>query len=137
MNWVQGESGVIVPPNGYLKQLVKFVKTLMSFLIFDEVQTGLDTGEMFASQTFGVTPGINSLAKAIAGGFPMGAVLANDNAAESSCLETMLQHFGGNHSGCAAAKSIYQFYFRRKNCWINPKKMVHTSLKNFKCVKET
>ncbi len=112
---VQGESGVIVPPEGYLKQLKEVCEDSNVLLIFDEVQTGFGrTGEMFASQTFGVTPDITSLAKAIAGGFPMGAVLANDDVAESFVPGDHAATFGGNPLGCAAAKASINFILEEK-----------------------
>lgn len=107
---VQGESGVIVPPEGYLKELRKICIDSDVLLIFDEVQTGFGrTGEMFASQTFDVTPDITSLAKAIAGGFPMGAVLANDDVAETFEPGDHAATFGGSPLGCAAAKASINY----------------------------
>lgn len=112
---VQGESGVIVPPNDYLKQLKEVCDDSNVLLIFDEVQTGFGrTGEMFASQTFGVTPDITSLAKAIAGGFPMGAVLANSDVAESFLPGDHAATFGGNPLGCAAAKASINYILEEK-----------------------
>jgi acetylornithine/N-succinyldiaminopimelate aminotransferase len=112
---VQGESGVKVPPTGYLKHLKEVCEDSNVLLIFDEVQTGFGrTGEMFASQTFGVTPDITSLAKAIAGGFPMGAVLANDNVAESFVPGDHAATFGGSPLGCAAAKASINFILEEK-----------------------
>jgi len=112
---VQGESGVIVPPKDYLKQLKEVCEDSNVLLIFDEVQTGFGrTGEMFASQTFGVTPDITSLAKAIAGGFPMGAVLANNNVAESFVPGDHAATFGGNPLGCAAAKASINYILDEK-----------------------
>jgi len=107
---VQGESGVIVPPDGYLKDLKKICSDSDVLLIFDEVQTGFGrTGEMFASQTFDVTPDITSLAKAIAGGFPMGAVLANNDVAATFEPGDHAATFGGNPLGCAAAKASINY----------------------------
>ncbi len=112
---VQGESGVIVPPKGYLKELKDVCIDSDIILIFDEVQTGFGrTGEMFASQTFGVTPDITSLAKAIAGGFPMGAILANNDIAESFMPGDHAATFGGNPLGCAAAKASINYILDKK-----------------------
>jgi acetylornithine/N-succinyldiaminopimelate aminotransferase len=73
-------------------------------LIFDEVQTGFGrTGEMFASQTFKVAPDITTLAKAIAGGFPMGAVLASDEVGSGFQPGDHAATFGGGPLACAAA----------------------------------
>ncbi len=90
---VQGEGGIILPPQGYLDGLKKICHENDVLLIFDEVQTGFGrTGEMFASQKYKVTPDITTLAKAIAGGFPMGAILASEEVETLLNLETTLQH---------------------------------------------
>jgi acetylornithine/N-succinyldiaminopimelate aminotransferase len=103
---VQGEGGVIVPPEGYLKELKKVCHEKDVLLIFDEVQTGFGrTGQMFASQTFDVTPDITSLAKAIAGGFPMGAVLAGKEVGETFQPGDHAATFGGSPLACAAANA--------------------------------
>ncbi len=103
---VQGEGGVIVPPEGYLMELKKVCHEKDVLLIFDEVQTGFGrTGHMFASQTFGVTPDITTLAKAIAGGFPMGAVLASKEVGETFEPGDHAATFGGSPLACAAAKA--------------------------------
>ena len=107
---IQGEGGVVVPPESYLKDLKKVCHDNDVLLIFDEVQTGFGrTGEMFASQTFGVTPDITTLAKAIAGGFPMGAVLANNDVAVTFEPGDHAATFGGNPLACAAAKASINF----------------------------
>jgi acetylornithine/N-succinyldiaminopimelate aminotransferase len=107
---IQGEGGVIVPPDGYLQELKNVCTDNDILLIFDEVQTGFGrTGEMFASQTFGVTPDITTLAKAIAGGFPMGAVMANNDVAETFEPGDHAATFGGNPLACAAAKASINY----------------------------
>ncbi|MCE7697344.1 MAG: aspartate aminotransferase family protein, partial [Methanobacterium paludis] len=103
---IQGEGGVIVPPERYLMELKKVCYEQDVLLIFDEVQTGFGrTGQMFASQTFGVTPDITTLAKAIAGGFPMGAVLASKEVGETFQPGDHAATFGGSPLACAAAKA--------------------------------
>jgi acetylornithine/N-succinyldiaminopimelate aminotransferase len=100
---VQGEGGVIIPPEGYLNELKKLCHENGVLLIFDEVQTGFGrTGEMFASQTFKVTPDITALAKAIAGGFPMGAILASAEVADAFQPGDHATTFGGGPLACAA-----------------------------------
>ena len=107
---VQGEGGVIVPPKNYLKNLKELCNDNNILLIFDEVQTGFGrTGEMFASQSFGVTPDISTLAKAIAGGFPMGAVMANTDVAGTFQPGDDAATFGGNPLACAAAMATINF----------------------------
>lgn len=101
---IQGESGVIIPPEGYLKELRKVCNENDVLLIFDEVQTGFGrTGEMFASQLFGVTPDITTVAKALGGGFPIGAVLAGNEVSNAFEPGNHAATFGGNPLACAAA----------------------------------
>jgi acetylornithine/N-succinyldiaminopimelate aminotransferase len=101
---VQGEGGIIIPPDGYLYELKNICHENDVLLIFDEVQTGFGrTGEMFAAQTFKVTPDIMCLAKAIAGGFPMGAILANEQVGGSFEPGDHAATFGGGPLACSAA----------------------------------
>ncbi len=81
---------------------------------------------MFASQTFGVTPDISTLAKAIAGGFPMGAVMASNDVADTFEPGDHAATFGGSPLACAAAKASINL-FSMKNCLKNQKKMEYTS----------
>lgn len=101
---IQGEGGVIVPPEGYLKELREICDENDVLLIFDEVQTGFGrTGEMFASQLFNVTPDITTIAKALGGGFPIGAVLADEEVGNAFEPGDHAATFGGNPLACAAA----------------------------------
>lgn len=101
---VQGEGGVIIPPEGYLKDVQELARQNDVLLILDEVQTGFGrTGEMFASQLFGVEPDITTVAKAMGGGYPIGAVLANERVAMAFEPGDHGSTFGGNPLGCAAA----------------------------------
>ncbi|MCB2185738.1 MAG: aspartate aminotransferase family protein [Deltaproteobacteria bacterium] len=80
---VQGEGGVVVPPEGYLAGLRKMCSERGALLMFDEIQTGLGrTGRLFAYEHYGVEPDVMTLAKALANGLPAGAVLARGEAAE-------------------------------------------------------
>lgn len=107
---IQGEGGVIVPPEDYLKNLKEVCHENDVLLIYDEVQTGFGrTGEMFASQSFGVTPDITTVAKAIAGGFPMGAVLAGDDVGETFAPGDHAATFGGSPLACAAATASINY----------------------------
>ncbi|HHY01037.1 MAG TPA: acetylornithine transaminase [Methanothermobacter sp.] len=100
---IQGEGGIIIPPQGYLDELKKICHENDVLLIFDEVQTGFGrTGEMFASQKFKVTPDITTLAKAIAGGFPMGAILASTEVGSAFEPGDHAATFGGGPLACAA-----------------------------------
>ncbi len=93
---IQGEGGYIVPPRNFHKKLRKLADENNALVIMDEVQTGFGrTGKFFASEHFGVEPEIISIAKAIASGIPMGAVVVRDklNFSEPSLHSNT---FGGN-----------------------------------------
>ncbi|MEE9199394.1 MAG: aspartate aminotransferase family protein [Dehalococcoidia bacterium] len=78
---IQGEGGVNVPSKEYLRQLREWCDQRDMLLIFDEVQTGLGrTGELFGYQYFGVEPDVMTLAKALGGGIPIGAIMAKEKA---------------------------------------------------------
>lgn len=104
---VQGEGGVIIPPEGYLKQVRELCDEYDALLIMDEVQTGMGrTGKLFASELFGVVPDIICLAKALGGGvMPVGAVVAKEKVFKN-WFDNPFVHtttFGGNPLACAAA----------------------------------
>ncbi|MCM3791907.1 MULTISPECIES: putrescine aminotransferase [Priestia] len=104
---IQGEGGIILPPENYLKEVRALCDEYDAILIFDEVQTGMGrTGEMFASELYGVVPDILCLAKAFGGGvMPAGAVVAKEKVF-SSFFDNPFMHtttFGGNPLACAAA----------------------------------
>lgn len=104
---IQGEGGVIIPPQDYLKQVRELCDEYDVVLIFDEVQTGMGrTGKMFAAELFEVTPDIICLAKAFGGGvMPAGAVVANEKVFKN-LFDNPFMHtttFGGNPLACAAA----------------------------------
>jgi acetylornithine/N-succinyldiaminopimelate aminotransferase len=112
---IQGEGGVIIPSKDYLKNLKEICLDNEVLLIFDEVQTGFGrTGEMFASQTFGVTPDISTYAKAIAGGFPMGVVMASNEVADTFEPGDHAATFGGSPIACAAAKASINYILDNK-----------------------
>ncbi|MFC4003110.1 acetylornithine transaminase [Prauserella oleivorans] len=104
---VQGEGGVIVPPDGYLQAAREITAKHGALLIVDEVQTGIGRlGSWFGFQQAGVTPDVVTLAKGLGGGLPLGACLATGEAA--SLLEPG-QHgttFGGNPVCCAAGLAV-------------------------------
>lgn len=109
MEPVQGEAGVIVPPEGYLKQVRELTDAHDTLLILDEVQTGLGrTGTMFACEHEGVVPDIMCLAKALGGGvMPLGATVATRKVWEKAYggLSKAVLHtstFGGGARACAA-----------------------------------
>ena len=104
---LQGEAGVITAPAGYLKAAREMCTKTGALLLLDEVQTGMGrTGKMFAHQHFGVEPDAMSLAKGIAGGLPLGALLAKDEIAKAFTPGTHASTFGGNPVATAAACAV-------------------------------
>lgn len=101
---IQGEGGVRVLPPEYLRGLRKLCDDHGLLLIFDEVQTGIGrTGKLFAYEWTGITPDIMPIAKAIGGGFPVGACLATAEAAKGMTLGTHGTTYGGNPLAMAVA----------------------------------
>ena len=104
---VQGEGGIRPVPDADLKQMRALCETHGLLLIFDEVQCGVGrTGKMFAHEWAGVTPDIMMVAKGIGGGFPLGAVLATENAASGMTAGTHGSTYGGNPPGCAVGNAV-------------------------------
>jgi acetylornithine/N-succinyldiaminopimelate aminotransferase len=104
---VMGEGGVRVVPHNFLKALRKLCDDNGLLLIFDEVQTGIGrTGDLFAYQHTGVEPDIMALAKALGGGFPIGACLATTEAAKGMTAGTHGSTFGGNQLAMAAGNAV-------------------------------
>ena len=104
---VMGEGGVRVVPPQFLRALRELCDQRGLLLIFDEVQTGIGrTGELFAYQRSGVTPDIMSLAKALGGGFPVGACLATADAAKGMTAGTHGSTFGGNPLAMAVGNAV-------------------------------
>jgi acetylornithine/LysW-gamma-L-lysine aminotransferase len=98
---VQGEGGVRIGDKGYFQKVRQICDANGTLLIIDEVQTGFGrTGTMFACEQF-VVPDMLCLAKSLAGGIPMGAVLCNDRIKVP--LKSHTSTFGGNPTACAAA----------------------------------
>jgi acetylornithine/N-succinyldiaminopimelate aminotransferase len=104
---IQGEGGVRSAPNAFFKALRQLCDEKGMLLVFDEVQTGMGrTGELFAYKRLGVTPDVMSLAKALGGGFPIGAVLATAEAASGMTPGSHGSTFGGNPLAVAAAGAV-------------------------------
>lgn len=100
---IQGEGGVNIPSEGYLEEIRDLCDQKGLLLIFDEVQTGMGrTGRLFAYEHHGIVPDVMTLAKGIAGGLPMGAILAKEEVAQCLVPGTHASTFGGNPV-CAAA----------------------------------
>ncbi len=104
---LQGEGGVRSPPPAFFKALRQLCDEKGLLLVFDEVQTGMGrTGELFAHRRLGVTPDVMSLAKALGGGFPIGACLATADAAAGMTPGSHGSTFGGNPLAVAAANAV-------------------------------
>lgn len=104
---LQGEGGVRAPSNEFLRALRELCDANGLLLIFDEVQTGMGRlGSLFAYQRTGVTPDVMALAKALGGGFPIGACLATAHAAEGMTPGSHGSTFGGNPLAVAVANAV-------------------------------
>jgi acetylornithine/N-succinyldiaminopimelate aminotransferase len=103
---IQGEGGVRVASNQFLRALRELADANGLLLVFDEVQTGMGrTGDLFAYQHTGVTPDIMALAKALGAGFPMGAFLTTEAAGKGMTPGTHGSTFGGNLLAMAAGNA--------------------------------
>lgn len=100
---IQGESGIIVAPDGFLQEVRKLCDEKGIVLIFDEIQAGLGrTGRLWACEHWNTIPDILCLAKGIAGGVPMGATLVKPNILAAISKGEHSSTFGGNPISCAA-----------------------------------
>ncbi|WP_026485820.1 acetylornithine transaminase [Caldanaerobius polysaccharolyticus] len=107
MEPIQGEGGIYEADEGYLRKVRELCDEKGLLLIFDEVQCGMGrTGELFAYQHYGVQPDIMTLAKAIAGGLPLGAMIATDEVASAFKPGDHASTFGGNPVACAAGVAV-------------------------------
>jgi predicted acetylornithine/succinylornithine family transaminase len=106
---IQAEGGVLLPPPGYLAQLRAVCSDRGALLVFDEVQTGVGrTGSFYAFEQENVVPDVVTLAKGIAGGVPMGVMLASEEVSRGFEPGTHASTFGGNPLASAAALYIQQ-----------------------------
>ncbi|WP_299028529.1 aspartate aminotransferase family protein [uncultured Sulfitobacter sp.] len=104
---VQGEGGIRPLPDACLKGLRDLCEEHGVLMILDEVQCGVGrTGKLFAHEWAGITPDIMMVAKGIGGGFPLGAVLATENAASGMTAGTHGSTYGGNPLGCAVGCAV-------------------------------
>lgn len=110
---IQGEGGIIVPPDGYLRQVKEVCEAKGALLIADEVQTGIGrTGEWFGVNHDGITPDLMACAKALGGGvMPIGAIIGTPRAWQG-LIEAPFLHtstFGGNQLACAAGIAAIKY----------------------------
>lgn len=104
---MQGEGGVVPASSEFLQALRELCDRHRAVLIFDEVQTGVGrTGELYAYMYYGVTPDVLSTAKALGGGFPIGALLARAEYAAVMTVGTHGTTYGGNPLACAVAGKV-------------------------------
>jgi acetylornithine/N-succinyldiaminopimelate aminotransferase len=117
---IQAEGGVILADEYYLHGLRELCDRRGLLLIFDEVQTGMGrTGKLFGYEHFGVTPDIMTLAKALGGGLPLGAMLAREDVAKSFKPGSHASTFGGNPVACNAGLAVMNTLLQAgvlKNC---------------------
>jgi acetylornithine/N-succinyldiaminopimelate aminotransferase len=117
---IQGEGGINVPDEAYLRGLRELCDRCGLLLIFDEVQTGMGrTGKLFGYEHFAVTPDVMTLAKALGGGLPMGAMLAREAVAKSFVPGSHASTFGGNPLACSAGLAVLRTLLEGgvlKNC---------------------
>jgi acetylornithine/N-succinyldiaminopimelate aminotransferase len=106
---IQGEGGVNVPPAGYLRQLRELCDEKRLLLMLDEVQVGMGrTGTLFAYEQEGIRPDVMTLAKALGGGLPIGAMLTTETIAASLDAGAHGSTFGGNPLTCAAGVAVIE-----------------------------
>jgi acetylornithine/N-succinyldiaminopimelate aminotransferase len=106
---IQGEGGVVVPRADYLKRVRDWCDRNKMLLLLDEVQTGMGrTGKFFAFEHAGIKPDIVTLAKALGGGLPIGAMIARAEIASSFTPGSHGSTFGGNPVACAAAVAVIE-----------------------------
>jgi predicted acetylornithine/succinylornithine family transaminase len=106
---IQGEGGVVVPEPDYLKRVREFCDRNKLLMILDEIQTGIGrTGKFFAYEHAGIKPDIVTLAKALGGGLPLGAMIAKSEVASSLTPGSHGTTFGGNPVSCAAGLAIIE-----------------------------
>ena len=104
---VQGEGGIVPVPDHCLKGLRDACDSTGAMMILDEVQCGMGrTGRLFAHEWAGVTPDIMMVAKGIGGGFPLGALLATEDAASGMTAGTHGSTYGGNPLACAVGNAV-------------------------------
>ncbi|MFQ5952052.1 MAG: aspartate aminotransferase family protein [Candidatus Omnitrophota bacterium] len=120
---IQGEGGINVAEEEYMRQLSAFCREKNILLIMDEVQTGMGrTGEMFAYKHYGIKPDVMTLAKSLGGGFPIGALVVSDKYSDVLSPGSHASTFGGSPIVCAAALGVFEA-IEQENLLENVKKM--------------
>ncbi|MCW8878666.1 MAG: aspartate aminotransferase family protein [Kangiellaceae bacterium] len=105
---VQGEGGIIPADKAFVEKVRELCDKYNAVMIFDEIQTGMGrTGELFAYMLHGIEPDVLTSAKALGGGFPIGAMLAKEKFAAALKVGTHGSTYGGNALGCAVASKAF------------------------------
>lgn len=105
---IQGEGGIIAPTDEFIKGVRALCDKHNALMIFDEVQSGVGrTGHLYAYMGLGVTPDILTTAKALGGGFPIGAMLTTTDIAKHLKIGTHGSTYGGNPLACAVAEAAF------------------------------
>mgnify|MGYP006403225175 CR=1 FL=1 len=108
MEPLQGEGGIVSPTKEFIEGVRELCDENNALLIFDEVQTGVGRlGTLYAYQGLGVTPDILTTAKALGGGFPIGAMLTTTEFAKHLKIGTHGSTYGGNPLACAVAEAAF------------------------------
>ena len=108
MEPLQGEGGIISPTDEFAKGVRELCNEHNALLVFDEVQTGVGRlGELYAYMGLGVTPDILTTAKALGGGFPIGAMITTTDIAKHLKIGTHGSTYGGNALACAVAEAAF------------------------------
>jgi ornithine--oxo-acid transaminase len=130
---IQGESGIIIPPDGYLKGIEALCREHRALFMVDEIQSGLGrTGKLFAFQHEAVRPDVVIIGKALAGGFyPVSAVLADDEVMDVFSPGDHGSTFGGNPLGAAVAREALRVLVD-EHMIENSAEMGHYFLENLK-----
>ncbi len=109
MEPIQGEGGIIPADPAFVRGVRELCDQHHALLVFDEIQTGVGrTGDLYAYMGLGVTPDILTSAKALGGGFPIGAMLCTDRVAQSFSFGTHGSTYGGNPMACAVASKVLE-----------------------------
>lgn len=116
MEPIQGEAGILIPPEGYLRAAAELCRKNNALLMVDEIQSGLGrTGKLFAYMHEGITPDVLIVGKALAGGFyPVSAVLASREILGVFKPGDHGSTFGGNPLGCAVARTALRVLMEEK-----------------------
>ena len=113
---IQGEAGIVIPPQGFLKEAAEICRQNRVLLMADEIQSGLGrTGKLFAYMHEGITPDVLIVGKALAGGYyPVSAILASDEILGVYKPGDHGSTFGGNPLGCAVARTALKVLIEEK-----------------------